>query len=277
MTTAAVGLALGAALLHAAWNLRLKASADPLHLAAVAVPLGTAVLTPIVLGAWLVTGRPGLPWQAWALAALAGFLELLYFHALSNAYRRGEISAVYPVARGTAPLLAAVVGLAALHERLTTIQMVGVAVLLVGIWLARPSSDGQGLFRGGRSALAPALLTGVLIAGYTIVDRLGVRLGPFWLYAWAHFTATALWLFPWARRGLVRAAMPIGVLSVGAYGLALTALSLAPLALVAPVRESGVIVVALWGVLRMGERDRASLKVGGAAAVLAGAALLAAG
>jgi drug/metabolite transporter (DMT)-like permease len=277
MTTAAVGLALGAALLHAAWNLRLKASADPLRVAAVAVPLGTAVLTPIILGAWLATGRPGLPLQAWALAALAGFLELLYFHALSNAYRRGEISAVYPVARGTAPLLAAFVGLAALHERLTTIQMVGVAVLLVGIWLARPSSDGQALVRGSRSALAPALLTGVLIAGYTIVDRLGVRLGPFWLYAWAHFTATALWLLPWARRGLLRAAMPVGVLSVGAYGLALTALSLAPLALVAPVRESGVIVVALWGVLRMGERDRASLKVGGAAAVLAGAALLAAG
>ena len=277
MTTAAVGLALGAALLHAAWNLRLKSSADPLRLAAVAVPLGTAVLTPIVLGAWLATGRPGLPWQAWALAALAGFVELLYFHALSNAYRRGEISAVYPVARGTAPLLAALVGLVALHEHITTIQAVGVAVLIGGIWLARPSSIGQALGPGSPSALAPALLTGVLIATYTIIDRLGVRLGPFWLYAWAHFTATALWLLPWVRRGLVRAAMPVGVLSVGAYGLALTALSLAPLALVAPVRESGVIVVALWGVLRMGERDRASLKLGGAAAVLAGAALLAAG
>ena len=277
MTTAAVGLALGAALLHAAWNLRLKSSADPLRLAAVAVPLGTAVLTPVVLGAWLATGRPGLPWQAWVLAALAGFVELLYFHALSSAYRRGEISAVYPVARGTAPLLAALVGLVVLHEHLTAIQVVGVAVLIGGIWLARPSSIGQALVPGSRSALAPALLTGVLIATYTIIDRLGVRLGPFWLYAWAHFTATALWLLPWVRRGLVRAAMPVGVLSVGAYGLALTALSLAPLALVAPVRESGVIVVALWGVLRMGERDRASLKLGGAAAVLAGALLLAAG
>jgi len=277
MTTVAVGLALGAAMLHAAWNLRLKSSADPLRLAAVAVPLGTLLLTPLVVEVWLATGRPGLPWQAWGLAGLAGFVELLYFHALSNAYQRGEISSVYPVARGTAPLLSVFVGLVALNEHLATIQAVGVAVLIAGIWLARPPSIGLGLVRGSGSALAPALLTGVLIATYTTIDRLGVRLGPFWLYAWAHFMATSLWLLPWARTGLVTKAMPVGVLSVGAYGLALTALSLAPLALVAPLRESGVILVALWGVLRLGERDKALLKLGGAGAVLAGAALLAVG
>lgn len=298
MTTAAVGLALGAAVLHAAWNVRLKSAADPLRLAAVAVPLGTLLLTPFIGEAWLATGRPGLPWQAWALAALAGFVELMYFHALSIAYQRGEISAVYPVARGTAPLLAAFVGLVALNEHLTTIQVVGAAVLIAGIWLARPPSlrgevprfraAGRSrpaqppvlrseLTGGGRSALLPALLTGILIATYTTIDRLGVRLGPFWLYAWAHFAATSLWLLPWARTGLVSEALPVGVLSVGAYGLALTALSLAPLALVAPLRESGVVLVALWGVLRMGERDKAPLKLSGAAAVLTGAALLAVG
>ena len=291
MTTIAVGLALGAAVLHATWNLRLKSTIDPLQVAAVAVPLGTFLLTPFVVEAWLATGRPGLPWQAWALAALAGLVELLYFHSLSSAYRRGEISAVYPVARGTAPLLAAFVGVVALGERLTAVQAVGVAVLMAGIWLARPPArvGGPSLFGaarhslraqpslGGRSALAPALLTGIMIATYTTIDRLGVRLGPFWLYAWAHFTATALWLLPWARTGLVSEALPVGLLSVGAYGMALAALSLAPLALVAPLRESGVVVVALWGVFRMGERDRAPMKLGGAAAVLAGAALLATG
>jgi len=270
VTTTAVALAFGSALLHAAWNLRLKAAADPLRLAAVALPLGTLLVTPGVAAAWLAGGRPGLPWQGWALAAVSGLVELAYFHALSAAYRRGDVSSVYPVARGTAPVLAALAGVVLLGERLTPLQSAGVVVLLAGIWLARPPVS-------SRAALAPALLTGVLIAAYTTVDRLGVRLGPFWLYAWAVFAATSLWLLPWARPALAVQALPVGVLTVGAYGLALAALSLAPLALVAPLRESGVVVVALWGVLRLGERERAPLKVGGAAAVLAGAALLAVG
>jgi drug/metabolite transporter (DMT)-like permease len=275
VTALAVALAFGSALLHAAWNLRLKTSADPLRVAAVAVPLGSALLTVPVGVAWLALGRPGLPWQAWALAALSGLVELGYWHFLSRAYRRGDVSSVYPVARGSAPVLAALIGLLVLRERLAPVQLVGVAVLVAGIWLARPPVS-------SRRALAPALLTGVLIATYTTVDRLGVRLGPFWLYTWAVFVATSLWLLPWARgtgagRAVAAQAAPVGVLTVGAYGLTLAALSLAPLALVAPLRESGVIVVALWGVWRLGERERATLKVAGAAAVLAGATLLAVG
>jgi drug/metabolite transporter (DMT)-like permease len=180
------------------------------------------------------------------------------------------VSSVYPVARGTAPLLAALAGVALLREELRPLQAAGIVVLVGGVWLARPPV-------ASRAALAPAVLTGVLIATYTTVDRLGVRLGPFWLYAWAVFAATSLWLLPWAGRVLMSQALPVGVLTIGAYGLALAALSLAPLALVAPLRESGVVVVAVWGVLRLGERDRAPLKMGGAAAVLAGAALLAIG
>lgn len=269
-TVVAVALAFGSAVLHAAWNLRLKTTADPLRVAAVAVPVGTALLTVPVAWAWLAGGRPGLPWQAWALAAISGLVELGYWHTLSAAYRRGDVSSVYPVARGTAPVLAALVGLLLLREHLSAPQLLGVIVLVAGIWLARPPVS-------GRAALVPALLTGVLIATYTALDRLGVRLGPFWLYTWAVFVTTSLWLLPWARPGHTRAALPVGVLTVSAYGLTLAALSLAPLAVVAPLRESGVVVVALWGVLRLGERERAPLKLGGAAAVLAGAALLAAG
>lgn len=270
MTSLAVGLALGAALLHAAWNVKLKSAADPLSVAAVAVPAGTLLLTPFIAVAWLGAGRPGLPWQAWALAAVSGFVELAYFHALSGAYRRGDVSAVYPVARGTAPVIAALVGVFALHERLTAVQALGVTVLIAGIWLARPPL-------GSRPALLSALLTGVLIAIYTSIDRLGVRLGPFWLYVWAVFVATSSVLLPWARTRLLGKGLPVGVLTVGAYGLVLAALSLAPLALVAPLRESGVVVVSLWGILKLGERDRARLKLGGAVAVLTGATLLTVG
>jgi drug/metabolite transporter (DMT)-like permease len=256
--------------MHAAWNLRLKVTADPLRVAALALPLGTAAFTVVVAVAWLASGRPGLPWPAWALAGLSGILELAYLHTLSAAYRRGDVSSVYPVARGTAPVLAALAGLLLLREHLSPPGLVGVAVLLGGIWLARPTA-------GGRAALPAALLTGVLIAAYTTVDKLGVRLGPFWLYAWAVFAATSLCLLPWARPAFAREAARVGPLLVSAYGLTLAALSLAPLAVVAPVRESGVVVVAVWGVVRLGERDHAGLKMAGSAAVLVGVALLAAG
>jgi drug/metabolite transporter (DMT)-like permease len=271
VTALAVLLALTSALFHASWNLRLKATADPLRVAAVAMPVGTLLVTPFGVAVWLAAGRPWLAWPACLLAGLSGLVELGYFHALSNAYRRGEVSSVYPVARGTAPVLATAIGLVALGERLSPVQGAGVVVLMAGIWLARPPVS-------RRSALAPALLTGLLIAGYTTIDRLGVRMGPFWLYAWAVFATTSLWLLPWARpRGLLADALPVGVLTVGAYGLTLTALSLAPLALVAPLRESGVVLVALCGVVWLHERERAPMKLGGAAAVLAGAALLAVG
>jgi drug/metabolite transporter (DMT)-like permease len=265
-----VALAFGSATLHAAWNLRLKAAADPLRVAAAALPLGTLAATPLVAALWLASGRPGLPWTGWAAAAISGLLECAYFHTLSAAYRRGDVSSVYPVARGTAPVLAGLAGLLLLRERLTPPQLAGVAVLLAGIWLARPPA-------ASRRALVPALATGVLIAAYSTVDRLGVRTGPAWLYGWALFAFTSLCMLPWARPGPAREAAPVGLLTVAAYGLTLAALALAPLALVAPLRESGVVLVAVWGVLRLRERERARLKLAGAGAVLAGAALLALG
>lgn len=269
MTGAAVALALAAAVLHATWNVRLKTSGDPLRLAAAAVPLGTLLMTPFVGAAWLVSGRPGMPVQAWLLAALSGVVELGYFHALSSAYRRGDVSSAYPVARGTAPALATLAGVGLLGERLTPVQVAGVVILIAGIWLARPPS-------GSRAALLAALVTGVLIATYSAIDRVGVRLGPWWLYTWAVFVAISLVLLPWMRGELAQA-LPVGIMTVSAYTLVLAALSLAPLALVAPLRESSVVLVALWGVLRLGEREGAALKLAGAAAVLSGAGLLALG
>lgn len=269
MTELAVALSLAAAGLHAAWNLRLKSAEDPLQLAARAVPCATIAVAPAVGVAWLVGGRPGLPWQGWMLVAVSTALELAYFHLLSAAYRRGDVSTVYPTARGTAPLLAVAIGLTILHERLTPRQILGVLVLMAGIWLVRPP-------RGQRASLGLALLTGVCIAGYTTIDRIGVRLGPFWLYSWLVFAAISLGLMPWRGRQRIPAAPLVGLLIVGSYALVLAALTVAPLALVAPLRESGVVLVSLWGVLRLRERERAAFKLAGAAAVLVGVAMLAA-
>jgi drug/metabolite transporter (DMT)-like permease len=270
VTAVAAGLALLAAGVHAAWNIRLKEAANPLALAARSIPVGTLLATPAVAVLWFARGRPVLPWQGWALVVVSVALELAYLNLLSLAYRRGEVSSVYPLARGSAPVVAVLVGLLVFRERLDPVQLAGVVSLLTGIWLVRP-------LRAGTSSLAPALLTGVCIAAYTAVDSRGVRLGPFWLYSWLIFAALSLVLLPVRGREAIAGARAVGVLMVGSYTMVLAALSLAPLALVVPLRESGVVLVSLWGVLRLGERDGAALKFAGAAAVVAGAALLSIG
>ena len=110
MPVAVLPLVLLAAVCHASWNALLKASENPLSLAARAMSLGTLVALPPVAALWLAQGRPGLPLAGWLLALASAGLELGYFITLSIAYQRGELSVVYPIARGTAPLLAVVVG-----------------------------------------------------------------------------------------------------------------------------------------------------------------------
>jgi drug/metabolite transporter (DMT)-like permease len=245
------------------------------------------VATPPVAVVWLWAGRPGLSPAAAGWCALSGLLEVTYLWLLAAAYRRGELSAVYPIARGSAPLLAVIAGLVLLHERLTGLQFVGVGLLLAGILAVTLSQA------GGRATI-PALLTGVAIASYTAVDRVGVQLSTPWLYGWLLIVlmlvgiTVSTWIVarltarrPTAERPssgpvLSRAqATLIGVFMWGGYLLVLWALSLAPLSVVAPVRETAVVGVAIWGVWRLRERTGVPMKIAGAVATLAGVALLA--
>jgi drug/metabolite transporter (DMT)-like permease len=276
---AVLPLILLAAIFHATWNALLKASENPLSLATRAVSWGTVVSLPPVAVAWVVAGRPGLPLAGWLLALASAFLELLYFITLSTAYRRGELSVVYPIARGTAPLLAVLVGLTLLGERLHVAAVFGIACLVVGIWVVRrPSNAG--------SALGPALLTGVLIAAYTSLDRVGVRLVPPWLYGWLlwFFGAIFLVAFSTIRRipgsrltDEPAISLVVAVLMTAAYFMILFALSVAPLAIIAPLRESAIVLVTAWGIWRLGERRGAWIRVAGALTIVAGIALLALG
>lgn len=254
----------------------LKAAENPLALAARAVTFGAAVSLPPVAAVWLWQARPGLAPVGWVIVIASAFLELLYFITLSAAYRRGELSVVYPVARGTAPLLAVVVGLLILGERLRLTGLAAIACLLVGIWaVRRPARDS--------AALAPAIATGVLIAAYSSLDRIGVRLGPPWLYGWLLwlFIAVLLQLFSRITR-LPRSqltddpgtSLTVGVLMTAAYFPVLFALSIAPLAIIAPLRESAIVLVTAWGIWRLQERRGAWLRVGGALAIVGGIVLL---
>lgn len=291
MIPVAIVLALAAAALHGTWNVLVKVSGDPMATFQRATAAGAVLMTPPALVAWFATGRPGIGYTAAALAALSALLELAYLYLLSTAYRRGELSVVYPIARGSAPLLAVIAGLGLLGERLATSQLVGVALLLIGILaVTLPQTSGR--------ATVPALLTGVAIAAYSAVDRVGVRLAAPWLYGWLLVVLLAVSItivrFIGSRQtaarsprvpGVIEAVPPapvtwrkatvIGVFMWGGYLLVLVALSLAPLSVVAPVRETAVVAVAVWGVWKLRERRAAGLKLSGAVTTLLGVALLA--
>lgn len=308
MNPAVIALALGAAGLHAVWNVLLSSSADPLPVATRALAASALVVGPLTLGVWLASGRPGLPPLAWGILAASGAIETAYFVFLSRAYRAGILSEVYPIARGTGPLVAVAGGLIVLRERLSPAELAGVSLLLAGIWavrgplLSRPAAQGSTPVGG----LAPALLTGICIGLYTTLDRVGVRMGPPWLYGGWLWIVMALLLLAWSRvrpplaagaselvlarrpaAGSVRrdpgepgawsGALLIGLLMAAAYGMALLALSLAPAAVVSPLRESSIVLVTAWGVWRMGKRDGALRRLTGAALIVAGIALIASG
>lgn len=283
MIAAAIALALVAAVIHGTWNVLVKVSGDPLAIFQRATAASWVVITVPVAAAWLIVGRPGFALIPAALCLLSATLETAYLWLLAIAYRRGDLSVVYPIARGTAPLLAVIAGLVFIGERLSPVQMAGVGLLLLGI-------VGVSLAQANGRATLPALLTGVAIATYSSVDRVAVRLVEPWLYGWLLVTLVAVelsatvWLAgrlkaEWkvghaTLTGFSRAAL-IGLFMWGGYFIILWALTFAPLALIAPLREVSIIGVAVWGVWRLHERHGAALKLSGAVAALAGVALLA--
>jgi uncharacterized membrane protein len=285
-----IALVAVSALLHVAWNVRLKTAGEPLRAATVGMLAATVGIVPAGFAAWWLTGRPALPGEGIALGLLSGVIEAGYFVLLSAAYRRGDLSVVYPIARGTAPLLAVVIGVGLFGERLGVPGSVGVALLLAGFMgLQQPW---RALRRGGQGldpAIAFALATGVTIATYTAIDRLGSRLIHPLTYAAILWVTTSVALAMWVRfvaggevfaggRNEIRSAAIGGWLTLAAYVLVLWALSVAPLSGVAPLRESATVFAAAWGSVRLGEavsRRETWRRVGASALIVIGAILLA--
>jgi len=290
----ALACVLVSAFLHATWNILLKTAGDPLRTATVGMAAAFTVQMPLVAVAWLALGQPALPPQALLIGCLSGLVEIAYFVFLAAAYRRGDLSIVSPLARGSAPLLIVVVGVVILGERLTAGAAIGVALLLLGLLtVQRPWRFLRAAHAGHRGAAGFALLTGLMIATYTSLDRVGAQMAPPWLYAailWG-VGALGLALVDLARPRIaggayaaapgslnVRTAMVAGMLTLGAYSLVLFALSRAEVAIVGPLRESAVLITAAYGVLRLREAvtgREAALRLSGALLVLAGAAVLA--
>jgi drug/metabolite transporter (DMT)-like permease len=258
------------------------------------VVAASLALIPIVIATWLFLDRPAVPPAAWVIGIVSGGVEVAYFVFLAAAYRRGDLSVVYPLARGSAPLLAVVVAVTVLGERLPTAAWAGVALLFAGLLVVqRPWNLLRTASARDRSGVAFALLTGAMIATYSSLDTVGVGLTPAWLYAAILWPVCGLglvvvaWLRPRIAGGrFTPSAEPVdagravigGFLTFIAYGFVLAALSRAPLAIVAPLRESAVLLASAWGVLRLKEavgRREIGLRITGSLLVLVGAFVLA--
>lgn len=269
-----------AAIAHATWNLAIKRSATGgavfLWLTFV---LGAVLFAPIGVVTLVESGTDWLP-----LAAVSGALQVGYFFLLQHAYRAGDVSVVYPLARGTGPLLSVILAVVVLHERPGIHALVGAAVVIAGVVVIGLAGS-----RGGSTVNRPGVLwglaVGVIIAAYTLWDSNAVINGgmPPLGYYWA-IVAAALLLTPAAlrQRALVlptlRQHWPtvavVGLLSPLAYVLILLAVQLAPVSIIAPAREVSVVLVSLAGWLWLKEPHPVQRLIG-AAVVLLGVALLA--
>jgi uncharacterized membrane protein len=297
---AIIGLVALSAVLHVGWNVRIKTAGDPLVASAIGLGAGGVIVVPLGLGVWLARGAPPLPPEGIALGLASGVVEAVYFVLLAAAYRRGDLSLVYPIARGTAPLLLVAVGVVLLGERLGPPGWLGVGGLLVGFFaLQRPwvalgaamrANRGAARRTAGRSGAVPfALATGVAIATYTSIDRVGTRLIEPLPYAALLWLSGSVLLISWVAvrggtavlrpdRDALRHAAIGGLMTLVAYLFVLIALSVAPLTAVGPLRESATVLAAAWGAVRLGEavtRPDAIRRIAASALIVGGAVLLA--
>lgn len=262
-----------AALLHASWNVAVRAGADRRRETALVVTGGA------VLGCALVPLMPLPSLAAWRYLLTSAALNAIYFALIAEAYARGGVALAYPLMRGTAPMLAALAAWLLIGEMLPAQAWFGIAAICGGIVLL---ARRRGL-AGERKAVQLALANAVIIAAYTLNDAIGVRISgaplayTLWLFP---LTAvpTLLWLhrrslpqFPtWreAQRGLGGAACVIG-----SYGLVLYAMTQAPVAPVAALRETAILFGVTLARLLLGERPGAR-GWGGALTIAAGAVIL---
>ncbi len=257
--------ALAAAFVHAGWNLLIARERDTHAATAAALVVGCLVLAPIAAAVWRVQAA-ALPY-----AAASTVLELAYFALLAIAYQRHELSAIYPLARGSAPVLVLVGSAIALATIPSALATVGVVVVAVGVAGVRGAS-----WRGAPLALA----VGVCVAGYTVLDKQGVAHANPLAYLELVLVIPAL-VYGIAMRGRLVPAMRTGaslagVGTVGAYALTLAALQLAAAPAVSAVRESSVVIgVALAAIILREPVTRARMV--GSVAVAVGVALVALG
>jgi drug/metabolite transporter (DMT)-like permease len=247
MSGGAFAIVLFAAALHASWNAIVKGAGDKL-LTTVLVTSSAALIGAVTLP---LLHRPDA--ASWPFLFASSLFQIAYFLLLARTYQVADMSQTYPLMRGTAPLLVAIVSALALGAHLNATMWIGVAIICLGI--LGMATGGQG---GNRTGVALALLNAVVIAGYTVIDGLGVRRSgapaayTLWIFLVSGVPLAAWVLRMRGRKALgeyVRRNWHFGLIggagSLASYGLALWAMTVAPIALVAALRETSILFGAI--------------------------------
>jgi drug/metabolite transporter (DMT)-like permease len=251
-----------AAACHAGWNALIKVGLDPLSTATL-ISLGAGL---VALALVPLVGVPA--WAAWPWLIASVVVHLFYFASLIESYRTGDLGQVYPIARGSAPLMTAAATTVFIGEKLSLIGWTGILSLVAGVLLLS-ARGGRELAEVDRRAIGFALFTALTICAYSVMDGIGARLS-------ANPNAYSLWLFigiavvmlPYAiyrdgpdvipaMRRFWRRGLAGGTLQLLSYGIAIWAMTVAPIAIVATLRETSVLFGAVIAVVVLKEPLRA--------------------
>jgi len=290
---AALVLVLAGALIHALWNISAKKAGGDARFTFFSGAIMAVVWSPLALWlGWHIVPHWGA--REWLFVAASGFAHWLYFICLLTGYRKSDLTVVYPLARGSGPLLSSSVAVVVFGERLSALGAVGIAAVVLGVFLV---AGGPGLWRAAHSAEKCArikagvfwgVLTGALIASYTVLDAWAIKvvaISPILFDYWCNIlrmpyaalpvlrdwpAARALWKQQWRHAAVVAVFSPV------AYVCVLYAVTMAPVSHVAPAREISMLFAALIGGQLLGEGDR-WLRALGALGIAIGVAALALG
>lgn len=273
MPLSALLLVVSAGLIHALWNIAAKKAGGDARFAFFTAMVVGVVWAP--LGLWL--GWDVVPtwgWLEWSLVAASGVIHVAYYVVLLRGYRKSDLTVVYPLARGSGPLMSSLAAILLLGEQVSALGLVGILGVVLGVFLI---AGGPALIRKTHDpvdrvrvlkGIRYGLITGVFIASYTVVDGYAVKIvlmSPILVDYFGNFlrlallapvvlrdrpAARALWKVQW------KYALIVGIISPVSYVMVLYAMQLAPMSHVAPAREVSMLFAALIGGHLLGEGDR---------------------
>ncbi len=293
MSTLGLVLVLTAAVCHATWNYFMKRVGQGAPFVWAVSVVSAIIFAPLAIGL-IVWQRPHVGAIELFFMFASAAIHVAYFLSLQKGFRVGDFSVVYPIARGTGPVLTAVMAIVLLQESPSLLAIAGIGMVALGAVTLSAGKGGSGDRADGspsggtRLGVLYGLLTGVLISSYTVLDKYAVSaiLIPPLLLDWASHLGRTLILAPWVvgRWPEVQAAwrdvrfelVAIGVLSPLAYILVLTAMTFTPVSYVAPVREVSILIGTVIGSRLLAEGDT-TRRMAGACAIVAGVVALALG
>ena len=286
MSALALIIVLAAALLHAGWNFLAKKSKKKMAFIWWFLLIATIGYLPMFLYFW---PRYAVSPAGWACIVATGILHALYFWFMGGAYERGDLSLVYPLSRGSGPLLVPILAIIFLQEQLSLAGILGITLVILGVYFIHLKSFSVVAvtepFRAlGGSASVWALCTGGTIAGYSLVDKVGVGLVYPPIYIYLMFVISLLLLSPYVL-AKQRAALKLewlvnkgpvlidGFLVLFTYLMILFAFRLSKVSYVVAAREVSIVFSAFLGIIWLKEQN-APQKITGAALIAAGVVLI---